>query len=311
MGTAAKIFRRSIFTLVQNFQYFTTTAAFLAFPYAASVLVFQSYIPSSSFLGIIHTRIRTLFDAAGFPSSSEFSVILSAKLSQTVAISFLALPLTLSSFLLSKASVIRSLLGNQELPVERTYSSLLLTQLCNSLLVLSANAACFFLLLIAFNLSSPRFELFVSVVGALFCSIVLANAFIICNLALVISGTETTGGFVSILKACVLIKGRTATALLLAVPINMALAAVEALFQYRVVRVHHLHAESGISSVALEGMFIAYMYATLLVLDTILACFFLRNCQEVCHIGHDRRLASQIDIDQQALRRVKIVEDHP
>lgn len=325
MESTAKIFRRSIFSFLKKFQYFTTTAAVLAFPYAASVLVFQSFIPSSSFLAVIHARIHTLFDAAGFPSSSEFFTILNLKLSQTVAISFLALPFTLSFFLFCKASVIQAL-GDQDLPersvfscLTRIHSPLLLTQLCNSLLVLSANATCFILLLFAFNLadesglSSPRFELFLSVAGALLCSIILANIFTICNLALVISGREATGGFISILKACVLIKGRTATALSLALPINMAMAGVEALFQYRIVRVYH-QGKDGLSSVALEGMFIAYMYAILLVLDTIVVCFFLRSCEGDCLIGQYRRLPPHIEIeeiDNHAFSSVKIVEDLP
>nr|GMC55302.1 Hornerin like [Ipomoea batatas] len=324
MESTAKIFRKSVFCFLQKFQFFTTTAVALAFPYAASVLVFQSFVPSSPFLAMIHARIHTLFDAAGFPSSSEFFAILNLKLSQTVAISFLALPFTLSFFLFSKGCVIQAL-GDQELSkrsvfscLARTHSPLLLTQLCNSLLVLSANATCFILLLFAFNLadefgfSSPRFELFLSVAGALICSIILANTFTICNLALVLSGREGIGGFTAILKACVLIKGRTGTALSLALPINMAMAAVEALFQYRIVRVYH-QAKSGISSVALEGMFIAYMYAILLVLDTIVVCFFLRSCEGDCYIEQYRRLPSHVEIeeDNNAFRTVKIVEDLP
>ncbi|KAL0421934.1 UNVERIFIED_CONTAM: hypothetical protein Slati_3216300 [Sesamum latifolium] len=118
-------------------------------------------------------------------------------------------------------------------------------QLCNSLVILAANATCFFLLVIFFNffdvlgLSSPRSQLLLSATGAVVYSIILANAYITCNLALVLAGMEKRGGFISILKACVLIQGRTATALSLAVPINMALAAIEALFQYRIVSAYH------------------------------------------------------------------------
>ncbi|KAA3475786.1 transmembrane protein [Gossypium australe] len=50
---------------------------------------------------------------------------------------------------------------------------------------------------------------------------------------------EEHSGFLAILKACVLLRGRTLTGLTLAVVVNLALAAIEALFHYRVVRAYH------------------------------------------------------------------------
>ncbi|KAE9467211.1 hypothetical protein C3L33_00871, partial [Rhododendron williamsianum] len=94
---------------------------------------------------------------------------------------------------------------------------------------------------------------------------------------------DKRGGFLAVLKACVLIRGRTATALALAIPVNMALAAVEALFQYRVVRAFH----TATSSTALEGIFIAYMYSIIVVIDTIVNCEFFKSCKRGFRTDHE------------------------
>ncbi|KAM3269137.1 hypothetical protein P3S67_031101 [Capsicum chacoense] len=287
MQKTTKIIRKSIFIFLQNYQFFTTTAAFFAFPFAASVLLLQSVIPSLSFSIVIYERLHLVFDAAGFPSSSEFFTLVNSKISQTIVLSFLAFPFTISFFLFSKSLVIESLCYSK--PSHTTtfpsYFDLLSTQLCNSLLILSTYAACFTLLFFIFNLfdylfglSSPRSVLLLSATGAVICSIILANTLIICNLALVTSANEKIGGYMAILRSCVLIRGRTATALSLAVPSNLALAAVEALFQYRIVRAYHQE-NTTFFLLALEAMFIAYMYSVLLVLDTIASCVFYKSCK--------------------------------
>ncbi|CAI9111723.1 OLC1v1012014C1 [Oldenlandia corymbosa var. corymbosa] len=152
------------------------------------------------------------------------------------------------------------------------------------ILMISANATCFCILFFGFNcadglgLVNPKTLLVFSATGAVLYSIVLANSLIICNLALIVSGMENSSGYTAILKACVLIRGRTATTLSLALHVNLALAAIEALFQYRIVRALHL-SESPFSSIVFEGIFIANLYAILLILDTIIGCIFYRSCK--------------------------------
>ncbi|CAI9767291.1 unnamed protein product [Fraxinus pennsylvanica] len=306
--TAGRIIRRSIFTFLQKYQYFTSTAALLAFPFAALTLLSQAFLPSSVILAVIQRRFRSLFLAAGFPPSSELFAILNLKLSQTIVTYFLLLPFSLSFLLLAKAYIIKSL-SNRKPAEEPPFSSwislykpLFQTQICSSLVILSANATCFSILLFAFNcfdvlgISSLGALLFVSSVGAVVYSIILANAYVICNLALVLSGMENCGGYLAILKACVLIQGRSSTALSLAVSINIALAAMEALFQYRIVRAYRL-ALSPNSSMALEGMFIGYLYGILLVIDTIVGCIFFKSCRTNFKIDRDDRHPVQIPIE--------------
>ncbi|KAF5957661.1 hypothetical protein HYC85_004886 [Camellia sinensis] len=290
MGRTRKILRTSIHTFLKNYQYFTITSSLLSLPFSASVLLSQTFVPFSPLLPTIYHRLRSLFDAASFPPSSQFFTILNLKLSQTITSSILVLPFTLSFLLFAKASVIQAL-HHHKPPLRHSlasfisiYNPILLTQICNSIVILSANATCFSLLFLAFNFlegfgfSSPNSLLFLSATGAVMYSVILANAFIICNLALVLSGVDKCGGFQAILKACVLIRGRTATALALALPANMALAAIEALFQYRVVRAYYFTKSSN-SSTALEGMFIAYLYSIIVVIDTIVTYVFFKSCK--------------------------------
>ncbi|CAI9112038.1 OLC1v1012408C1 [Oldenlandia corymbosa var. corymbosa] len=265
MGKTVRILRRSVYTFLQKYQSFTTTAAILALPYAALVLLSESAIPSSALLQGIHNRLQSLFDAAGFPRSSDFFAILNIKLSQTIATSYLIFPFIFTFFLFTKAFVIHTLSNNRK-PVSRTpfaffnslFGPLFYTQICNMILMISANATCFCILFIAFNcadglgLVNPKTLLIFSATGAVLYSIVLANSLIICNLALIVSGMENSSGYIAILKACVLIRGRTATALSLALPVNLALAALEALFQYRIIRAIH-ESESPFHPLFLKG----------------------------------------------------------
>ncbi|CAI9111987.1 OLC1v1012343C1 [Oldenlandia corymbosa var. corymbosa] len=164
------------------------------------------------------------------------------------------------------------------------FGPLFYTQLCNMILMISANATCFCILFFAFNcadglgLVNPKTLLIFSATGAVLYSIVLANSLIIFNLSLIVSGMENSSEYIGILKACVVIRGRTAATLSLALPVNLALAALEALFQYRIIRAIH-ESESPFSSIVFEGIFIAYLYTILLVLDTVIGCIFYRSCK--------------------------------
>ncbi|XP_057952363.1 uncharacterized protein LOC131146648 [Malania oleifera] len=308
MEKPGKIMRRSIHTFLQHYQYFTSTPALLVFPFSASVLLSQALVPStSSLLPTIHRHLLSLFDAAGFPPNSEFFSLLNLKLSQTISSSIFTLPFTLSFHLLAKATIIQALHYHKPTcpssfsSLISTYNSLLLTLICNSFLILSANATAFSILFLAFNCleefgtSSPKSIFFLSASGAVLYSIILANALLVCNLALVSSGMDKCGGYLAILKACVMIRGRASTALSLALPTNLALAAAEALFQYRVVRPYHF-AKMPISSAALEGVFIAYLYSILIVLDTVVACIFFKSCKMGSGVDQEGRYSYRIEI---------------
>lgn len=85
------------------------------------------------------------------------------------------------------------------------------------------------------------------------------------------------------------------TALALAIPVNMAMAVVEALFQYRVVRGFYT---SSSSSTALEGICIAWVYSIIVLLDTIVNYKFLKSCKRGIRTDKEEGYAYRILIDQ-------------
>nr|AFK39790.1 unknown [Lotus japonicus] len=312
MDGSGKTLRRSIHCFLQNYHYFTSTAAFLAFPFSASILLPQALVPtSSSLLPQIYNHLRILFDAAGFPSSSQ---LFTRKVSQTITSSIFTLPLTLTFFLIAKASTILALNHHRQnlLPPSfncliHHYKPILHTYIHNSFLILSANASsfCLFFLSLTFaeglGYSSPSCTLFLSAATAVVSSVILATALVICNMALIISGMEGHGGYMAILKACVLLRGNTSKALFLALPGNLALAAIEALFQFRVVRAYH-NVGNSINSwpfMALEGIFIAYLYSISIIIDTIVSCMFYKSCN----------MGSLVDQEDMHFSRIELAEE--
>ncbi|KAK8511736.1 hypothetical protein V6N13_029331 [Hibiscus sabdariffa] len=327
------IMRRSIYTFLRNYHYFTTIAALLAFPYALSLLLSQFFVPFSPLLPAIHTHLRALFMAAEFPPSSNFFTVLSFKISQTISSSIFALTFTLSFFLLSKASIIHLLEHNNPnspssfSSISSLYRPLFSTFICNFFLLLAANSTAFSLLFFGYHFIngfgfslSPNWLAFMSAAGAVVYSMILANAIIVCNLALVSSGMENSGGYLAILKACVLIKGRTLSALALAVPGNLALAAIEALFHYRVVVLVGAYGYgsggdfSGIW-MALEGVLIAYLYSIFVVLDTVVSSMFFKSCKTGNLVDREGRYCYRIEIvaekDGNAYVKLKNIEEFP
>ncbi|GMJ00021.1 hypothetical protein like AT5G61340 [Hibiscus trionum] len=315
------IMRRSIFSFLQNYHYFTTTAAILAFPYSLSILVSQFSVPHSPLLPAIHGQLKSIFMAAEFPPSSNLFTLLSFKISQTVSSSIFALPFTLSFFLLSKASVFHLLKHNNPdfSSIFSLYKPLFSTFVCNFFLLLAANSTAFSILFFGFHfingfgfLSSPNWLTFMSAAGAVVYSMILANAIIVCNLALVCSGMEKSGGYMAILKACVLIKGRTLSALALAVPGNLVLAAIEALFHYRVVSRAYGYGRGDDFcgfSMGLEGVLIAYLYSIFVVVDTVVSSMFFKSCKS------EGRCCYRIEIvaeeDGNAYVKLKNIEEFP
>ncbi|CAA0836050.1 Unknown protein [Striga hermonthica] len=289
MSKTTRIIRKSIFAFLRDYEYYTFAPALLAFPYASVYLIAQSLVPSSRLFPPIHDRLISLFLSSGFPPSRLFS-ILTVKLSQTLLNSLLASPFAFSFLLLAKASVIVKSLDRRKKNTEFTFTTwkvksilllrpLLITQMCCSFVVLSANAACFFFLTACLpSLAGPAGGL----VGLVVYSIVVANLYVLCNLALVFSGVEGEGGFVSIAKACVAVRGRIGTGLWLAVVTNMAFAAIEAIFQYRVVCAYYGEdwGRNYSGLLVMEGIFVSCLYSVFVVLDTIIQCEFLRWCKE-------------------------------
>ncbi|MFS7952509.1 hypothetical protein Hanom_Chr07g00607791 [Helianthus anomalus] len=174
-------------------------------------------------------------------------------------------------------------------PFTAIYTSIFHTQLWTSFLIISANATSLFVLFIALNFletlkifsSSTLITLF-STIGGIAYFIGIASFMIICNMALVLSGMETKGGFISILKACVMIKRRTATALSLALCINISLARIKALFFHFWMESCYVNSSTSnpsIPLVVLVVLLLIYLYSVIITLETITSCIFYNSCK--------------------------------
>ncbi|KAF9684086.1 hypothetical protein SADUNF_Sadunf04G0081300 [Salix dunnii] len=162
------------------------------------------------------------------------------------------------------------------------FCSILAVTVNTTALLFLFEASSFFKGLLILSSVNPFFDLAAGIVFYM----VLTNTMVICNLALVVAGTDNSTIYKSIHKACLLRKGTNSMALVLALPINLGLVATEALFRYRVVRAYdHVFGRFSMSMV-LEGLLIAYLFSLLVVLDTIASYFFIRNCDP--HFGRER-----------------------
>ncbi|KAG6412294.1 hypothetical protein SASPL_124969 [Salvia splendens] len=261
--------RKSIFTFLQNFHHLSTIPTLLLLPFAA--------------------RLHSVLLTTGIPPQSNLFTTLNLKLTQTILSSTLSLPFSLSSLLLAKAAVVRLLHHHHyKHSLTSTLSRLIFTHICNSLLFLSATAA-------MLSLSSPRFRLLFSAAGVIAYSIALASVYAIFGLTLIIAAAaDDSGGgggdgwISSIVEARVLIRGRSSAALSLAAAMNVALAAVEALFQYRVINAYGRDA-AVTPAMVLEAAVVAYFYAIVVIVDTIVGYVFLKRCrEEQCDFCHQR-----------------------
>ncbi|XP_066356578.1 uncharacterized protein [Miscanthus floridulus] len=305
-GRATRVMRAAVSTFFAGYHCFTSVAALLALPFSAAVLASEAMmVPSSGILRAVAARLRAVFAAAGFPPSPFFA-LLEAKLSQTVFTFAATLPFALTFLLLAKACVAAMLRDDGgggaspsrrrhqhlrifALPpcgaVARAYPAVVATRLLNAFLMLSANAAVFSLLLLAFGaadllgLTSHVWTLALSAAGAIVYSLAVGVATVVCNLAVVVAATEPgCAGHAAVLRACVAIRGRVSTALALALPTNLGMAAAEALFGLRVVAQRRRDGRLA-PGVAGEAFSIAYIHAICVVLEIIVSCMLYRSCK--------------------------------
>ncbi|KAJ0980220.1 hypothetical protein J5N97_008475 [Dioscorea zingiberensis] len=317
MEKATMIIRRSVNTFLYSYHTFSSIAALLVLPVSVSILLSQALISSSSsssssplLLLTITSRIQSLFDAAGFPSSSLLFSFLNTKLSETSFSFVFAFPSSITFLVLAKASVVLTIFEFPRHKVAppplssllRIYRPVLGTFLLSSLIFISINAAIFSLLFLAFSLvnflgfSSNNSVFGLSAFGAILYSVILAFTIVICNLAIIVSAVENSSCFLSVLKACMIIRGRISTALILALFSNLMMAAVEALFQYRVIRPYHLNRKFNLALVG-EGFSIIYMHSILIVLDVILTCMFYKSCKSGEQPNWDRDDHHHIELE--------------
>ncbi|KAJ1265491.1 hypothetical protein BS78_08G080000 [Paspalum vaginatum] len=206
--------------------------------------------------------------------------------------------------------------------VRASYPAMARTQLVNCLALLLANAAVFAAMLAAFNAAeamhllgegapsgsgsgsgSGRAVLALSAAGVIVYSVVLANASALCNLATVVAAAEGRGGAHAMLKALLMLLqgGDAATAVAASLPASLAAAAVEALFQLRVMRPYTVTGKVTVGMLC-EGLLVAYIHAMICVLDTVITAMVYQTCKasHSCHLL-DLELELELDVKEDVL----------
>uniref|UniRef100_A0A0D9Y0S4 Uncharacterized protein n=1 Tax=Leersia perrieri TaxID=77586 RepID=A0A0D9Y0S4_9ORYZ len=310
---AARVLRASVATFFHDYHCYTSVAGLLVLPFSAAVLAAGAMASSSNsspeLMRATTARLRSMFHAAGFPPSSPFFALLVVKLSQTAFTFAASLPFSLTFLLLAKSCVAAMVVG--AIPhrrrgaerdgvapergvtrVVRSWPAMAATYMAGAFVAMSANAAVFSLMFLAFNLAdllgfgeSHSLTVAMSAAGAIVYSVAIGVATVVCGLAVVVAAVEhhqSIGPFAALIRACVVIRGRVPVALALAVPTNLAAAAAEALFQLRVVSPWRRNgggvAGAG-AGVAGEAFSIAYIHAVCVVMEMIVSCVFYRSCK--------------------------------
>lgn len=260
--------RKSIFIFLKYFHYFSTIPVLLLLPFSASILISKS-----------------------FPTSSKFCLFLTNSFSHSFFDSILITPFALSTFLIAKAYIIQALNHHYHhhgpslppfSPCLSLYKPLLQTHLCNMVLSIAASMViAIFVLITASGFLHGLLQLVTRIVLYAF----VTNIIVLCNLALVVAGMENCSGYRAIYRAYLLRRsGTNSMALfLLAIPTQLGLASIKALFWYRLVRAYDQLGGRSNFGMALEGLLIAYLYSIVIVLDTIACWCFSRAANQIAH----------------------------
>ncbi|XP_066357119.1 uncharacterized protein [Miscanthus floridulus] len=325
MGGAGKMIRTALHAFFRHYHPASSAASLLALPFSGAALLSRSHPALLAPSHLLSRRLRRVLVAAGFPPASQLLFLLSHRLSQRACAFLAAMPFSLSFLLLAKACAVHCCLPHGQrrrkdktsaaAVLRSSYPAMARTQLVNCLALLLANAAVFAALLAAFNAaealhllgvgagapphgsrptssssdsgSGSRAVLALSAAGVIIYSVALANASAVCNLATVVAAAEGRRGAHAMLKALLMLlrAGDTATAVAASLPASLAAAAVEALFQLRVMR-PYMATGKVTAGMLCEGLLIAYIHAMICVLDTVVTSMVYQSCKasHSCHL---------------------------
>ncbi|XP_020590041.1 uncharacterized protein LOC110031268 [Phalaenopsis equestris] len=283
MEKATNILRTSIHSLFTSYDIFASIATLLILPSSASTLLLpppNTSSPSSTLLHFISIQ------------KPQLSIIPYPKFAHTILSLFLTLPFTLTFLPLAKASIILASREphrhNQSPPPVSSflhlYRPLALAQLFNTFLTLSTNAILLIILFLLsnstklFSIDSTAIVVLISVVSIVLYTTITLYIAAICNLSSIISAMENCRADEALMKSSVLLRGRAAIALSLAAPTDLAMAAIELVFQARVMKPYFQNNKFDLSLIC-EGFTITYMYSIITVLHIIITCCFYKFCK--------------------------------
>ncbi|EFJ33880.1 hypothetical protein SELMODRAFT_82741 [Selaginella moellendorffii] len=119
-------------------------------------------------------------------------------------------------------------------------------------------------------------------------SLLFAHLVIISNLSITISMLEDIQGRAALMKAILILRGRTQVGLLLFIIATAATASIDSLFQYRVVGVPGYKYAIDLSSKLWEMPLLVGMYSFLYLFNSIPSAIFYFTCKSSCCESFDR-----------------------
>ncbi|PIN02302.1 hypothetical protein CDL12_25188 [Handroanthus impetiginosus] len=285
--SALEILRETVRILRYNSTGFMTIVALLICPVSAVLL--SNVLVDESLVKRLTLRLLLIAKSSGLPLNS-FIKHSCQKFSEMAVSVTMCFPLFVTLSLLSKAAVVYS--------VDCTYSRkkfdpskfyVIISKIWNRIVltylwvcaVLSGCVSLFLVLLVAVSsvflimgFSSDLIIYAAMFVGLIF-SVVLANAIIICNIAVVISVLEDVSGPQALIRSSLLIRGQTQVGLLIFLGSTIGMAFVEGLFEHRVKTLSYGDGSSRIW----EGPLLVLMYSFVVLIDSMMSTVFYFSCK--------------------------------
>ncbi|XP_004239096.2 uncharacterized protein [Solanum lycopersicum] len=284
---ALEILKETVTILRYNPIGFLSIAALLICPVSAVLL--SNVLVDQYVVKKLMIRLLFLAKSSGLPLK-PFINQSCQKFSEMVISAVVCFPLYVSLLLLSKAAIVYS--------VDCTYSRknfdgkkfyIIVTKIWKRILVtyiwvcmvITGCLTLFLVLLVAVSSAfsvigfPPDLILYTAMIVGIIFSIILANAMIICNIAVVISVLEDDSGPEALLRSSSLIKGQTQVGLLIFLGSTIGMTFVEGLFEHRVKIISY---EDG-SSRIWEGPLLVILYSFVMLIDSMMSTVFYFSCK--------------------------------
>ncbi|KAG5603498.1 hypothetical protein H5410_024990 [Solanum commersonii] len=281
---ALEILKETVTILRYNPIGFLSIAALLICPVSAVLL--SNVLVDPYVVKKLMIRLLFLAKSSGLPLK-PFINQSCQKFSEMVISAVMCFPLYVSLLLLSKAAIVYS--------VDCTYSRknfdskkfyIIVTKIWKRIvvtymwvcMVITGCLALFLVLLVAVSSAfsvmgfPPDLILYPAMIVGIIFSIILANAMIICNIAIVISVLEDDSGPEALLRSSSLINGQTQVGLLIFLGSTIGMTFVEGLFEHRVKII------SG-SSRIWEGPLLVILYSFVMLIDSMMSTVFYFSCK--------------------------------
>ncbi|KAM3359075.1 hypothetical protein P3S68_022008 [Capsicum galapagoense] len=284
---ALEILKETVSILRYNPIGFLSIGALLICPVSAVQL--SNFLVDQSVVKELSIRLLLLAKSSGLPLK-PFIEQACLKFSEMVISAVMCFPLYVSLLVLSKAAIVYSVdctysrknfdLRKFCIIVTKVWKRIVVTYLWVCM-VITGCLTLFIVLLVsvssAFSVMGfpPDLILYPAMIVGIIFSMILANAMIICNIAIVISVLEEDSGPEALLRSSSLIKGQTQVGLLIFLGSTIGMTFVEGLFEHRVKILSYGDGSSRIW----EGPLLVIMYSFVMLIDSMMSTVFYFSCK--------------------------------